>query len=171
MRRDKTASVNRSKAQGRRTADQHAVWATVAEYETVLAAPSPTSSYADVVDQRRDDVASMTEGLQPLPGQRGVLVGVGGSIRCLELFDRAATFAEYFDSILAGYAVEALAAEPVPTSSSAARRFVRRLASAPWQFSDAVGLGREITIEAEGVTGTGLAWDEERPPVHLAAFA
>jgi hypothetical protein len=92
-------------------------------------------------------------------------------VRGLELFDRATTFADYFDSLLAGYAVEALAAEPVATPASSARRFIRRLAAATWTFSDAVGLGREITIEAAEVTGSGVAWDAERPPVHLAAFA
>ena len=171
LRRHKTASVNRSKAYGARHADQGAVWESVAGYEQALAAPSMTSSYADVVDARRTDVASLTRDLRPLPGQRGVLVGVGGTVRGLELFDRAATFADYFDSVIAGYAMEALTAEPIATSASKARAFIRRLASAPWQYTDAVGLGREIVIDDQGLTGSGLAWDAERPPVHVAAFA
>jgi hypothetical protein len=171
LRHRKTASVNAAKARGARYADQRAVWSSVAAYSAMLAAPSATDSYADVIDQRRMDVTRMTAGLVPLPGQRGLLVGVGGTVRGLELFDSAATFADYFGSVLVGYAMEALAAEPVATPSAHARRFIRRVAVASWSSSDAVGLGREITIEAEGVTGTGLAWDAQRPPVHVAAFA
>ena len=171
LRRHKTVSVNLAKAHGRRHADQGAVWDSVADYEQRLAAPSPTSSYADVVDHARHDVASLTDGLRPLPGQRGVVVGIGGAVRGLELFDRAATFADYFDSLLAGYAMEALDAERAPTPPADARRFIRRLAKAQWLWSDAVGLGCEIALEAEGLTGSGLAWSQDRPPVHLAAFA
>lgn len=171
LRRHKTASVNTAKLSGGRFADQGAVWASVAEYEQTLAAPSPTSSYADVADDRKTDLESMTLGLQPLPGQRGVVVGIGGTVRGLELFDRAATFADYFDSLLVGYAVEALEAEVIATPSAHARRFIRRLAAAKWSFSDAVGLGQEIVVEGADVTGSGVAWSPERPPVHLAAFA
>ena len=171
LRHRKTASVNRSKLAGQRSADQQAVWDSVAVYEQALAAPSPTSSYADVVTHRQDDLTTMTGDLAPLPGQRGVIVGIGGEAVALELFDSAATFAEYFQSLLAGYSVDALAAEPVATSSSKARGVVRRMAKADWSFGDAVGLGREITIEGDKLTGSGLAWSEERPPVHVAAFA
>lgn len=171
LRRHKTASVNASRATGERLADQGAVWASVADYEQRLAAPSPTSSYADVAADRKADTESITDGLRPLPGQRGVVIGVGGTVRGLELFDRAATFADYFDSLLEGYAMEAIGAEPVATPSEQARRLIRRLASARWSSSEAVGLGQEIAVEGEDLTGTGLAWRPDRPPVHLAAFA
>ena len=171
LRHRKTESVNRSKTHGQRNADQGAVWDSVATYESALAAPSATSSYEDVVTSRQTDVTALTRDLAPLPGQRGVIVGIGGEAVALELFDSAATFAEYFDSLLAGYSVDALAAQPVATSSSKARRFVRRMAGADWTFGDAVGLGREITIQGEQLTGSGLAWSEDRPPVHVAAFA
>ncbi len=170
LRRHKTASVNRAKIHGRRLADQAAVWASVSDYEQRLAAPSATSSYADVVDHRTADVESMTQGLAPLPGQRGVVVGIGGTVRGVELFDRAATFADYFDSLLVGSAVEALGAEPAATPSAGARRFMRHLAEANWSWGDAVGLGREITVESDHLTGSGLGWSADRSPVHLAAF-
>lgn len=171
LRRQKTESVNRSKAHGSRAANQAQVWENVAAYSQRLSAPSPTSSFEDIIDTRVDDLASLTAGLAPLPGQRGFVVGIGGTVRGLELFDRADTFADYFDSLLAGYSVEALSAEAVPTSSSSARQFIRRLASAEWSFSDAVGLGEEISVEGDGLHGSGIAWDHDRPPVHLAAFA
>lgn len=171
LRRHKTAAVNASKRTGARHADQGEVWASVADYEQRLAAPSPTSSYADVADARKADIGSVTQDLRPLPGQRGFIVGVGGRVRGFELFDRAATFADYFDSLLAGYAMESLDAEATPTSASRARQFVRRLAAAEWSLTDAVGLGREIVIDDEQLTGSGLALHPDRPPVHLAAFA
>ena len=40
-----------------------------------------------------------------------------------------------------------IARRPVATSSSQARRFIRRLAAAEWSFTDAVGLGQEIVID------------------------
>ncbi len=171
LRHRKTASVNRHKTTGQRHADQGAVWDSVATYEDTLMAPSATSSYADVVARRQTDVTALTQDLAPLPGQRGVILGIGGEAVALELFDSAATFADYFDSLLAGYAVDALSAEPVATPSTNARRFIRRMARADWSFGDAVGLGREITIQGENLTGSGLAWTEDRAAVHVAAFA
>lgn len=171
LRRAKTASVNASRPHGHRQADQGEVWETVAHYEQTLAAPSATSSYADVAAARQTNIEDLSADLHPLPGQRGVIVGIGGEAVALELFDSAGTFAEYFDSLLAGYAIDALAGPVNATSSSAARQFLRRVAKANWSLSDAVGLGREISIEAQGLAGHGLTLGEERPPVHVAAFA
>ena len=102
LRDRKTASVNRSNTQGRSHADQGAVWDSVSTYESALAAPSATSSDEEVVTQRQTDVTALTRDLTPLPGQRGVIVGIGGEAVALELFDSATTFAEYFESLLAG---------------------------------------------------------------------
>jgi hypothetical protein len=172
LRSRKTASVNASRRYGSRAADQGQVWDSVAAVSHSLSAESATSSYLDAVEQRRADTQMTTEGLRPLPGQRGVLVGIGGEIRGMELFDSAATLADYFDSIVEGYAMEALSEPPVATSASAARQFIRRLAKASWTWSDAVGLGRELALsDAQGLAGTGVGWAEDRPPVHVAAFA
>lgn len=171
LRHHKTASVNRAKAHGHRAADQGQVWESVAEYEDALAAPSMTSSYADVVHGRQTSLDELTEDLRPLPGQRGFVVGIGGTPIALELFGSAATFADYFTSLVTGYAVDALAAPPVATSASEARRFIRRVAKSEWALTDAVGLGREITIDGDDLAGHGLTLAEDEAPVHVAAFA
>ena len=171
LRHHKTQSVNRAKTRGGREADQGQVWDSVAEYQHTLAAPSATSSYADVVHQRQDSVEDLTRGLTPLPGQRGVIVGIGGTAVALELFASAATFADYFDSLLSGYAVDALAARSTATPASEARRLLRRVAKAKWTLGDAVGLGREIAIDGGDLAGHGLALTDDAAPVHVAAFA
>jgi hypothetical protein len=170
LRQRKTASVNQARAtSGLRHSDQGAVWAAVAAFESKIGSASPTSSYLDAAETSTIGIEELIAGLQPLPGQRGVIVGIAGEVRALELFDRAATFAAYHDQLVAGYAADALGMPATPTSAAAARRLVRQLADAKVERSAAVGLGRELSAEEEGYVLAGLELDGR--PVHLAVFA
>jgi hypothetical protein len=48
--------------------------------------------------------------------------------------------------------------------------FTLPISGGTWSFGDAVGLGEEMTVEGNGLHGSGLAWSQDRPAVDLAAF-
>lgn len=103
--------------------DQAAVWRRVAGYGA--------GAYRDAARERRERARRLVDGLAPLAFQCGVLAGVAGRPLLLEVFDSPRTLAAAWDGLLAGIAVDAVGADPVPTPGYRARRFVSRLAGVP----------------------------------------
>jgi hypothetical protein len=105
---------------------------------------------------------------------------IAGGAVALDLFDKPATLAVYWDGLLAGYALDALggrggdtagqddATGPAAFAATDARAFLARVLDAPATEADAVALGTEVHFGDDDVTGGALVW--ERAVVHLAAF-
>ena len=170
LRRLKSSSVNQSHARGYgHASDQRAVWQRIGAYHDDFAALAPTGALDDVYDVVEPDLEAIVEGLVPLPDQRGVVVAVGGEVRGLDVFDKPSTLAAYWDSLVAGYAIDALHAGSQTPSLDDAAQFVARVLAAPDSPALAVGLGREHLLAGVGVTGHALEWGGG--VVHLAAFS
>jgi hypothetical protein len=158
----------RPDVQRERRADQDDVWRRVARYERMHGA-SVTSSLVEVAARLEDQVRALVALVQPLPGQRGVLIGVGGHPVLLEVFDHPRTLAEQWAGILGSVWMDAQAALPVPTSGHRARVFVQRVSSTPVQAADHAGAGRRLVVEDGSlVSGRGLALGETL--VHAAVL-
>jgi len=180
LRAAKTRSVvNSVRTRASKRSDQHAVWDTVAGYAARLAHHSPTAALEDVADAAAPDVAAVVEGLRPVEGQRGVLVVSRGGVVALDLFDKPATLAAYWDGLLAGYAFDAVsgrigeatddgAAGAATFGPSEAQAFLDHVFAAPATEATAVALGTELHFGDDDVTGGALVWD--RAVVHMAAF-
>jgi hypothetical protein len=140
-----------------RRADQGDVWRRVARYERMHGA-SVTSSLVEVAARLDAEVQAIVALVRPLPGQRGVLIGVGGHPVLLEVFDHPRTLAEQWAGILGSVWMDAHAAPPVPTTGHRARVFVQRVSGTPMQTVDEAGAGRRLVVE-DGplVSGRGLA--------------
>lgn len=138
-------------------ADQGDVWRRVARYERLHGA-SATSSLVEVARRLDDQVRALLERVHPLPGQRGVLIGVGGHPVLLEVFDHPRTLAEQWAGILGSVWMDAHASPVIPTPGYRARFFVSRVISTPVQIADQAGVGRRLTVE-DGtlISGRGLA--------------
>ena len=65
-----------------------------------------------------------------LPGQSGVMIGLGGDPLRLKVFDDAASFREQFDAIVEAALHDVGAAPHVPTPGRRSRRMVRRFQEA-----------------------------------------
>ena len=172
LRAAKTRSVvNAVRTRASKQSDQHLVWQTVAEYSRDLAHHSPTAALEDVAAAAAPEVAALVEGLRPVEGQRGVLVVSSRGVVALDLFDKPATLAAYWDGLLSGYGLDALgraATGPAAFDRAAARAFVDRVLGSPATESAAVALGDEVHFSDDDVTGGALVWDGA--VVHLAAF-
>lgn len=171
VRRRKNASVAASMQHGDRHSDQSGVWEEVAQQAARVGTASATQSLMDAGDAARPVVEDLTRDLLPLPGQRGMIVGISGSVRGLELFDSAAVFAHYFRRLVDGFAAEAVGASEAPTSSSAARQFIRTLQHLDVREAPAVGLGTDLSASAGDLAALGLRVEDRPTPLHLAAFA
>ncbi len=169
LRRVKSQTVNSARAAGHGThADQGAVWDRVQEYAATLHAPSATSALDDVYDVVGPELDATIAAFTPSPEQCGVIVAVSGTVRGIDLFDKPSTLAAYWDGLVAGYAIDALRAPAGAASVSDAEAFVARIDDAADTPRRAVGLGRDHTLDGDGVTGHSLEW--KGTVVHLAAF-
>lgn len=59
----------------------------------------------------------------PLPGQSGVIIGVGGHPVLLEIMTSNRNFKKHFESLLNAIALDAAMAEEIPTTNTRARKF------------------------------------------------
>ena len=154
-----------------RSADQGRLWQSIATRQQRLGVTSSTSSYLDDRAASRQRIKQLVTDWNPAPGQRGVVVAVGGRLRALELFDQPKTLASAWLSLLEGYAAEALdTTSTVPGASvraQAARDFAEKVQHA--YRTDTRGAGRGSLISGSSpVIQTGRRWRNRI--VHLAAF-
>ena len=95
----------------------------------------------------------------------------------MELFDRASTLASYWPSLVQGFAVDAVLEETIERGCAldahelvaSVERFLARVAEARVEALPGVGLGETVTIDDDGLVGTGLQWSGRS--LHLAVFA
>ena len=136
----------------------------VADYDTAFGA-SPTSSFVDHLDRLESRIGSpdasieqasllaTARALRPLPGQRGVVVGLAGQPVLLELFPSRSALRAHLGELLAGLLLDASAAGMVveATPGRRARRLVNRL--------EALKAGPDLTVDA----GMGTAFGADSP--------
>lgn len=118
-------------------ADQCDVWACVARYESALV-PSATSSLVEVAGSVAAAAEGLVQTVEPLPGQRGVLVGVGGHPALLEVLEHPAG--------LRDMVADAGLVPPRPTPGRRARAFAAQASGRPVEPVAAAGAGRRCTV-------------------------
>lgn len=111
-----------------RRGDQGDVWRRVAAYQHLAA--SPTGSLLPALEApRTTDLVAELAHLAPLPGQRGVLIGIAGHPALLEVFDHPTLLADQWEPILTSVAVDAIRVPVVPTTGARARTFAAHLSN------------------------------------------
>lgn len=145
-----------------RSADQGAVWDRVARYRKAEGEAADGS----LLETGRQVVPA---DLPLLEGQRGVVIGIAGRVRSLEVFDRHATLAEAWPGILRAATQDAVGQPATPTGASAARRFIRQVAQGRWEAAATPALGTARRVTTEGAAGSALEWSGRT--VHLATSA
>jgi len=170
--RGKTArTVRENRAAGRGAdSDQAEVWDEVARTLAVLRIASATTSLSDgfLVASPR-----LREYRQRLPLSReasGVLAVQGERLLGMDLFDSPKTFSKVWGAICDAYVLDALRsdAQTVPSLLPRARQLIERIGGCARGQVTALGLGDELEMACEGLTGAALL-DGGRIR-HLAAF-
>ncbi len=190
-RRDKMAQVNRNLRHNRsRRADQGQVWNSITEKRARFAGVSaPTDAMDDIYAHAAPRLGDYERDLKAAPEQVGVVFAIDGRVSGFDLFADAGHCAKYFPKLVRSHALDAMetagetgaAAETeaaaqtetaAQTGTAATREsvtaFLKGFDDATEEVHDAVGLGRDLRVEAPQAIGAGLVWDERC--IHLAGF-
>lgn len=169
LRAAKTANLeSRTADTSSRRSNQRRVWDEVERQSIAHGIQSETFALEDVQCEVEGRVADQLDGIEPAPGQIGVVCTVGDRVIGMDLFDKPTALERYLRGIVAGHVLDA---PSEPWNSDAVRsieRFLRRVDSADRGTGRGVGLGQEIVLSGE-VIGIGLTYKGRL--VHVAAFA
>ncbi len=173
LRRLKSRSVHDSLRQGRgHRSDQGAVWEEVDRKASLHDASSPTHALQDSRAHLSEKLEAFEALAEELPeGTCGVAVALGDRLVLLEVMAGPRSFVRVSRKLVSGYAFEAVGfgghnGAPAPT---VVRDFIEAAVKARHEEHPAVGSGRDVRFEEDGVSGYALL--VERGVLHAAAFA
>jgi hypothetical protein len=168
----KVASVSERLAEGQgAVSDQSEVWHNIAGKAARMNLRSETGAMADLFHHAGQDIEAYVQAFSATPGQAGAIFALGGRVVGLEVLFSPDTFAKLLPKLIRSYALDAIEIpgdhSPLPPADSAVS-FLRQVAAAEVREFPAVGLGKTLRLQTNGIVGVGL-WAEEAL-VHLAAF-
>jgi hypothetical protein len=175
MRRMKALQARRTLAvRGEARADQAAVWRGISATSDRLGTSSPADAMHDIFESRRDRLDEVAEKCRLHHGQTGAIVAVGGQLLVLDHVSRPDVYAALHAPLVHGYALDALDREPdnrgdAPTTETA-NGFALLAGDAPLDHRrPGIGLGEEIRLDANGLSGSGLVHDDELVQISVHA--
>lgn len=173
LRHLKSRSVHDSLKHGRgHRSDQGAVWREVDRKARLHEAASPTHALQDSRSHLSEKLDAFEKLAEELPeGTRGVAVALGERLMLLEVLAGPHSFARVSRKLLSGYAFEAVGLgnrEGTP-DPSVVRDFIEAAAKARHDEHPAVGSGRDVRFDEDGISGYALV--AQRGVLHAVAFA
>jgi hypothetical protein len=123
--------------------DQGEVWRRVRGYGAT-AGPSKTESLGARLDRAAPAARELTRGLRPLPGQRGVVVGIAGRPVMMQLFDNSSALKAHWTGLLQAAVLESLGKAGRRTPASRARAFMERVERTELHLDGPAGLARRF---------------------------
>lgn len=143
-----------------RCSDQGAVWMDLEDKALRMNVDSDTNAMSDMFVKYDTDIEEFVKNLSSIPGQTGAVFCIRGQTAGLELFDQAATFKKQLSKIVRSYAIEqldkALYTEEKELDSACANNLLAQAASCTEERYPATGLGEDIRLKGQGVSGAGL---------------
>ncbi len=167
----KVMSVSQNySVQQRPVSDQSALWAELACKAEDLKVSSPTGAMSDMYGEHSRHVGDYERAFSATDGQSGAIFAIGDRLVGLELFEHPEVLRKMLRKVVRSYALDAIGAggnAKVP-SAKAAEEFLAELADGRAETFPAVGLGQDVRISGNRVTGAALIVDDRL--VHLCAF-
>jgi hypothetical protein len=161
LRRLKSRSVHDSLKRGRgHRSDQNAVWEEVDRKAHLHGAPSPTHALQDSrahLSEKLDAFEKLAERFSKRT--RGVGVALGDRLVLLEVLAGPRSFAKVSRKLLSGYAFEAVGLVSAGNGApdhAVVTDFIETAVKAPHEEHPAVGSGRDVRFEEDGVSGYAL---------------
>ena len=172
LRERKVAQVSQSLAlSGSRAANQTEIWRDLAEKSHRMGAHAPTGAMADLYDRFDSKLDEAINALRPSQGEAGAIISINGSVRGLDVFDRADTYNKLFPKLLGSYAVDAFDRDlPARGNDQLDPRDLLETLRTQTEISSypAPGLGNDLRIRGSSLVGAAL--EVEDSVVHLCAF-
>ncbi|QZY29693.1 ARPP-1 family domain-containing protein [Nocardioides coralli] len=131
---------------------QRTVWSRVAEHT------AGTTNDTDSFVRHLDGTTVDTSAFRALPGQVGVLIGLGGQPYVAEVFDSTITLRREFRAIIDAAALDARFAPEVATPGRRARRFLGRAELVHDRYVQGAGVAQRGVGATEHVDRVRLEW-------------
>lgn len=163
-----------------RASDQGAVWDDISAKLCRMDARSGSSEMKAIFDEHGATIDDFVQAFNPVEGQAGAIFAIGGRIAGLELFYHPRTLARLLPKLVRSYALDALdsryaggkqdeqSEEVKNLLLDRAMLFLASVGLADATSHPAIGLGEDVRISNNAVTGASLIVDEQL--VHLSAF-
>lgn len=150
-----------------RRSDQGEVWRQVGAYAAANNVTSGTAALEDVNRARASALSGDLAELALEPGQIGLAIAGADGVLGVDLFDRPSILETHLKEILSGYAMDQ-GDVGLSTTLADVERFLEAVDRAGRVAQPGVGLGEELHLRSEDITGVGLSYEGQL--VHLAAF-
>jgi hypothetical protein len=153
-------------------ADQGAIWDEVDRKQKEMRVESPTQAVNDVYEGYEDKLSGYCEAFQPIDGQAGAVVYVNGEFTCLDSFDSPAVLHKLYKKMVESYALDALelaGQEKKVVDGGAVKELLGRIEDSKVTAYPSVGLGEDLRLSTNGLTGSCLVVGGQ--VIHLALFA
>jgi hypothetical protein len=166
----KAAQVSSSMATGSgRRSNQSEIWDEIALKCERLDADSPTQAMNAIYDSRVGAIDEYVRAFEWAQPQAGLIFAIGPENMGLDLLDHPHAMRAVLPKLVRSYALDALEApHSAPATIAAAVEFVQRIGRAGAVTRPAVGIGEDVRLTGDGISGASL-WAGERY-VHVCAF-
>ncbi len=116
------------------------------------------------------ELAARIKTIRALPGQRGVLIGLGGQPAFLELFASPTGLRRHLPGLLEAATIDAALLTAEPTPGRRARRFAQLLANAPIgdELGTDAGAGQALASRSRYHEVRGIGWNDQL--LHATVF-
>jgi hypothetical protein len=173
LRRLETRSVYYSLRSGEeQRSDQGTVWRELDHVARLHRTAWPAHALRASRSCRPERLDAFEKLARELPeGTSGVVVAIGERLALLEVLAGPSTFARVFRKLLSGYAFESVGLDrPYGTPEvSEVRSFIQAAAETTHREHQAVGAGRDVRFEGDGISGYALLGQSS--VLHAAALA
>src|SRR5215212_10083046 len=157
LRRPATRSVHYSLRSGREhRSDQSTVWRELDPVARYYRTAVPARALRASRSQHTERLDAFEKLARELPdGTSGVVVAIGERLALLEVLAGPCTFARVFRQLLSGYAFESVGLDrPYGTPKvQEVRSFIEAAADTSHREHQAVGAGRDVRFEGDGIAG------------------
>lgn len=149
-------------------ADQGAVWGEVSRKIRSHRSISTTRALHDVYDQTQTDVEEYLNAFS-VPEAEGIMIAINGELVGADLFDHPQTLQQLHPKLIRSYALDAVEQRDESSPKTADTSvFIQAVQDAKRETYDSVGLGKDVRLSSEVVTGSSLLW--ENHAVHTTWF-
>lgn len=151
-------------------ANQGEVWGEVERKFRSHDATSPTRALHELYEQADGDLKSYLEAFVPPSEAQGVLIMINGQVVGADVFDHTETLQHLWQKLLRGYALDALEQrqKSAPKTEYATQEFFAQLHDAQEEPYPSVGLGEDVRLSSNRVSGSGLLWEDQI--IHAGVF-
>jgi hypothetical protein len=160
------------RASGRYRSDQGAIWEEISEKAVRMHAESTSMAMAKMYEKKRSSLEKYVNHFRLTDMQVGAVFAINGKVVGLDGFGRPETFTSVFKKLVQSYALDAVdwleEGKDQKVLKGDVTKFLKASAKATVERRPSIGLGSDMRLESENLTGFALALDDQI--LHFSIF-